>query len=173
MILFIFRNQISLLISAIGVCVKFGKIGLISLISVLFFSCSSTKESTSENSTDQEVYVFDDVENVDENSHEAVEVTVTQKVNEETKTEPEPIDQVKPEIEYIVQVGAFSTKEKADIFISQVKNKTSYTLISKFRETVKLFVVQLPPFNTRAEAEKVRNELWKTDEFSDAFIVTN
>lgn len=152
---------------------KFINIGQIFLISVLFFSCSSTKETTSENSADQEVYVFDDVENVNENSHEAVEVTVTQKVSEETKTEPEPIDQVEPDTEYIVQVGAFSKKEKADTFISLVKNKTSYTLVSKFSETVKLFVVQLHPFNTRAEAEKVRNELWNIDEFSDAFIVTN
>ena len=148
-------------------------IGLIFLLSTLSISCSSTKESTSENSTDQDVYVFDDVEQVDENSHEAIEVTATQKVSDKTNVEPtQPIELVKPEIKYIVQVGAFSKGEKADSFISQVKNKTTYPLISNYSEEVELFVVQLPPFNTRTEAEEVRNQLWKIDEFQDAFIVT-
>jgi hypothetical protein len=41
-----------------------------------------------------------------------------------------------------------------------------------YSDSVKLWVVQLPPFSNREDAETVRNNLWQMKEFKDAFIVT-
>ena len=133
---------------------------------ILSFSiaCSTSKETTSDTQNDgQEVYVFDDVSNVDTISHEAIEVVVAQEV--ET---PVPTTNMET---FIVQVGAFSTIEKANNYVTNVKDKISYQLNVIPNEKVGLFLVQLSPFNSRGEAEKVRNDLWNIPQFADAFIV--
>ena len=90
---------------------------------ILFtLACSSSKESTSDtNSSDQEVYVFDDVSDVtyvpEETtttavSHEAIEVTTEQKVEP-----PPPPPAASPQVvedNYVIQIGAFATREKAE-----------------------------------------------------------
>ncbi len=152
-------------------------------ILLLFFTlaCSSTKETTkqSDNSA-EEVYVFDDVSDVpdvDTTSHEAVEVTVEQKVETTppppVSTQPVPVAPVPTVVEdgYIVQVGAFSTRDKAENFINSAKKSISYKLNTKYIEKTGFYAVQLRPFKTRKEAEEVRNELWNNAQFSDAFIV--
>lgn len=141
------------------------------LLIIYTVACSSSKESASDtNSNEQEVYIFDDVSEVDNEaiSHEAVEVTTTEKVES-----PTPAEQVSPIVEggYTVQVGAFSTKEKAENFLRDVNSKIDYNLNIINSNKSGLFVVQLPIFDSRAEAEKVRNELWNIPQFSDAFIV--
>lgn len=151
-------------------------------IFLLFFTlaCSSTKESTKQSSSsNEEVYVFDDVSDVpdvDTTSHEAVEVTVEKKI----ETTPTPVSAQPVTVAsaptivqngYIVQVGAFSTRDKAENFISSVKRSINYTLNTRYIEKTGFYAVQLPPFKTRKEAEKVRNELWNSAQFSDAFIV--
>ena len=144
------------------------------LLIIFTVACSSSKESASDtNSNEQEVYIFDDVSEVDNEaiSHEAVEVTTTEKV--ESPTPVAPNEQVSHIVEggYTVQVGAFSTKEKAENFLRDVNSKIDYNLNIINSNKSGLFVVQLPIFNSRAEAEKVRNELWNIPQFSDAFIV--
>ena len=69
-------------------------------------------------------------------------------------------------------MGAFSTKDKAEKFVSENKSKLTYGTVISYSESVKLFVVQIPGFTTKEEAEKVRNKLWETAVFKDAFIVT-
>ncbi|VAX18750.1 hypothetical protein MNBD_IGNAVI01-2226 [hydrothermal vent metagenome] len=157
------------------------KIFLFIFLLLFTFACSSTKETTKQsNSPDEEVYVFDDVSDVpdvDTTSHEAVEVILEQKAE---PTPPPPVSaQTVPvapvlatvENGYIVQVGAFSTRDKAESFVKGAKNTISYPLHVKYIEKTGFYAVQLSPLKTRKEAEKVRNELWKNAQFSDAFIV--
>lgn len=152
---------------------------LIFMLLILFtLACSSTKESTSDtNSSDQEVYVFDDVSDVtyvpEETtttavSHEAIEVTTAQKV------EPPPPPAASPQViedNYVIQIGAFATREKAESLLKNAENKIKYQLNVSKSERNDFFVVQLSPFNSREAAEKARNELWNIPQFKDAFIV--
>lgn len=136
---------------------------LFSLIIILLMSaCSSSEETTESNQEESqpEVYVFDDITGAED---------TTQTVDETVPEEP----QVESHLtQYFVQVGAFTTKERAEQFQNENSSKTSYPMNISYSGDVKLFVIQLPPFASRAEAEKVRNELWQTSTFKDAFIVT-
>ena len=136
---------------------------ILSFTFILFTACSSSEETTTETTqaeTQPEVYVFDDV------------TEPADSVNEVKETiPPEPVVE-SPAAKYIVQVGAFTTKERAEQFYNENSSKISYPMNISYSDEVKLFVVQLPAFSTREEAEKVRNELWQTSTFKDAFIVT-
>lgn len=155
------------------------RIILVLIVGLVITSCTSTQQTTEQKPKEQEIYVFDDanVKNAKDTVKAAVEKVVTEKAAEQVVKEP--IAEVKKEIpvlkemNYIVQLGAFSSKEKAEKFVSENKSKLNYELRILFSEAVKLFVVQLPPYATKEEAEKVRNKLWETAVFKDAFIVTN
>ncbi len=161
---------------------------LLGFVFLLIFtvSCSSSKESTSDsNSSEQEVYVFDDVSDVSgvsavseksdvsvdnsSTSHEAVEVPTEQKVVEPAQFVPVS----KKEGKYTVQIGAFSSAEKADKFIKDIQSTINYPLIAKVNPKTGLFVVQVSSFQTREDAVSVRDKLKKISKFKDAFIVTN
>ena len=135
---------------------------LFSVVALFISSCSSSEDTTesSKEESQAEVYVFDDV-----TENEDTTTAVTEQITEQPVVESY-ITQ------YFVQVGAFTTKERADQFYKENSSKISYPLNISYSEEVKLFVVQLPPFTTKAEAEKVRNELWQNVIFKDAFIVT-
>lgn len=152
---------------------KFNRFLIFIVLIIFSVSCSSSKESASDtNSSDQEVYVFDDVSDVKDEttSHEAIEVTTTQNV--ETPPEEEAVQQTQlVEDNYTVQVGAFSTRGKAENFVKDAKNIIKYQLNISQSKINGLFIVQLPQFKTRETAEKTRNELWNITQFKDAFIV--
>ncbi|GAB4128832.1 MAG: hypothetical protein Fur0015_02640 [Ignavibacteriales bacterium] len=122
----------------------------------LFYACSSSEQTTNVPQV-KETYVFDDVSEKEAKDVKPVENAVNS-----------PKDNIS-EV-FIVQLAAFSTEDKADKFILENKSKIKYSLIKKFSEKVNLYVVQIPPFTSRGEAEKVRNELWKSETFKDAFI---
>ena len=120
-------------------------------------SCSSSKQSTDINSdkTDS-LYVFDNIP-VDSTKDENLVVIPK-------------ISNVKL---YIVQIGAFTTKEKAEDFTDKIRNKINYNIEIEYSQSVNLYVVQIKPFYDKKEdAEAVRNKLWKIDEFKDAWILT-
>jgi cell division protein FtsN len=74
---------------------------------------------------------------------------------------------------YIVQIGAFSTRDKAESFSGIAKIKLNYDMTIKYNDVKELYVVQLsPPFTSRSEAEKVKNDIRQYKEYNDAFIVT-
>ncbi len=74
---------------------------------------------------------------------------------------------------YLVQIGAFTTKDRADEFVAKNKVKVQDELKVIFNPTVNLYVVQLAThFSSHEDAEKVRNQLWNDNEFKDAWIVT-
>lgn len=135
---------------------------LSALVLLLFLSaCSTVNTTNSTKAPDNEVYVFDDASDLEE------------ELEEETPVEEPVVVKSAPEVKtiFIVQVGAFSTKGRAERFKQENSSKLSYELKISYSSKVGLFVVQLPEFETRTEAESVRNKLWKDKVFSDAFIL--
>jgi hypothetical protein len=74
---------------------------------------------------------------------------------------------------YVVQVGAFSNLERAKDFAEQSRFKLNKDIKVEFSEKKNLYVVWIhPPYELKSLAESYRNELWKYEEFKDAWIVT-
>lgn len=121
--------------------------------------CSSSEETTTEDGNEQDIYVFDDISNYE-----------LETVDESQNSETDEMEQSAGN--FIVQVGAFSSEERAKRFVLENQPKTDWEMSISYSTTVRLYVVQLPPFSTRTEAEKVRNVLWQNDAFKDAFIIT-
>jgi len=134
------------------------------ILLIYLVGCSAMQESEKDNSNEkQNVYVFDDISTSDTTSTEAKDVTeasISKKDTSETSFQF-----------FIVQVGAFSTLEKAETFVEATKGKTDYELNIHYSDEKKLHVVQLPPFRTKEKAEEVRDKLWKISDFNGAFIV--
>ncbi len=127
--------------------------------SLFLYSCSSSEETTKDSNTADSVYVFDEI------PADTIEV----------KKPDEPIIFLPQETHkyYIVQIGAFTTKEKAEDFAAASREKLKKDIIVIYSNDNNLYVVQLTDlFSTRTEAEKVRNELWKTKTYQDAWILT-
>jgi len=133
---------------------------------LVFYACSGTQETTTANSDDQEIYIFDDVSN-DEDS-----VTVEEPVIEAFEISVDTVETVVSRAnEFVVQLGAFTTEERAKRFVTLNKSKITWRMSISYSTKVLYWVVQLQPFTTRIEAEKVRNSLWEMETFRDAFIV--
>ena len=127
------------------------------VLGLLISGCSASQETTEkEKEEEAEVFVFDEVPE-----------NVTQ-VPEVKTTTPDP----QPPY-FIVQIGAFTSKDKADSFAVESRQITNNEVEVKFSGAVNLYVVQVKPyFKTRAEAESVRNKLWNTEGYQDAWIIT-
>jgi len=137
---------------------------------VILSACTSSQQVSEQKPKEQEIYVFDapDVKN-NKDTVSAKSVIVKELTIKDT------VKNNAPELKgtfYTVQLGAFSSMDKADKFVSENKTKLNYETKIFFSEAVKLYVIQIPLFNTKEEAEKVRNKLWENPVFKDAFIVT-
>ncbi|QQS37980.1 MAG: SPOR domain-containing protein [Ignavibacteriales bacterium] len=136
---------------------------IVGLIVVFIISgCSSSDQMTDDEETNNEsngeVYVFDEV---------PVDSTVEIKIPES----PKPI--VKKASHYLVQIGAFTTRQKAELFADKSKNIISDEILVTYRHEVNLFVVQLTEkFADKNEAVKKRNSIKIFDDFKDAWVVT-
>jgi len=127
-----------------------------------FWGCSAIQESETKNDGNaNNVYVFDDI-SVKDSSNNAAEEIIKPEVTENTKFEM-----------YIVQIGAFSTKEKAVTFLNSIKDKTDRDFNVLLNDQSNLYVIQLTPFRTREEAEQVRDDLRNIKELEGTFIVPN
>ncbi len=123
--------------------------GVLLLLSVC---CSSSKQNTDEESDDSGVYVFDEVPSSDS----------FQIDNEEYDLN----------FNFFVQIGAFSTMKSAEDFTEVSADSLNKELEIKYNRISNLYTVRLVElFNSRIEAEKIRNELWQDDKFKDAWIV--
>jgi predicted metal-dependent TIM-barrel fold hydrolase len=133
-------------------------ISLLILISVIFYSCGGTEQTGNDNIGNQandSVYVFDQPV-LDNNIAEQPKVTPSSR---EAKY-------------YVVQIGAFTTKDKADKFTEEAKKLLKNKIEISYSSDINLYVVQLtPPYNKKEVAEKVRNNLWKIEKFKDAWIL--
>lgn len=144
------------------------KISLIGL-SLILFSCVSTEYVTEDKKADDtEIYVFDDVSNID-----TTKIIKKENLPENFGTKENAKEEVKAEInyKYTVQVGAFTTKERAEIFINQNQNKTSFPLQIFYNQSTKLYSVQIPPYSTKEEADKIRDVLKNFPPFQEAFTI--
>ena len=141
-------------------------------IPLILFACSSSEQTTQENQKKEpQVYVFDDVSKVDTTRTDTTKVESKElqpEVLEEQKTEPLPPPLI-PE-KFLVQVGAYSTKERAEIFINENQSKIQQKMEVFYIGKVKLFIVQLPPFPNREDAEKVKDNIRQIPAFKDAFV---
>jgi len=123
--------------------------GVLLLLSV---SCSSSKQNTDEESDDSGVYVFDEVPSGDSFQIDNEEIDLN--------------------FNFFVQIGAFTTKASAEEFAEESAITLKKELEIKYNSISKLYTVRLVElFNSRIEAEKIRNELWQDDKFKDAWIV--
>lgn len=117
-----------------------------------FFGCTGSQQSTEED----KVYVFDEIPK--ENTIEAPKTGVYPNLNETY---------------YVVQIGAFTSKDRADQFAEMSKTKIKNDISITYSDAVKLYVVQINPFyKSKREAELVRDEIRQIPDFSDAWIVT-
>jgi len=146
---------------------------IITLLILSLYACSSTGEAqkSQEEKAAQDVYVFDSVSPT-EDSLTAAKDSVPNVVPDTVNIERNLNSILKKNVKYFVQVGAFTTRARAERFVTLNKEKITFPMEITYNEKVKLFVVRLPFFRSREEAEKVRNALWKSDDFKDAFIVT-
>ena len=75
---------------------------------------------------------------------------------------------------YIIQIGAFSTLEKAKEFSEFSRAKLKKDIKVEFKENKKLYVVQIYPYyNDKKKAETYRRELINYKEYKDAWIATS
>lgn len=125
------------------------------IIVIFIAGCSATEQTVTKEEipVEEEIYVFDDIE------RDAVELE--NQIIEATK-----------EMSYVVQVGAFSSKDKAEQFVKENQSKIHQQMSIIFKEDINLFAVQLPALETKDEAETLRNKLWQIPVFNDAFIIT-
>jgi cell division protein FtsN len=147
---------------------------LVILISFILPSCSSSEETIKkeEENIEEEVYVFDEVPPDTSADIEEPEY----KIPSDNVSDVEEPERSVPSISktyYKVQIGAFTTKEKAEEFVSGNRVKLQEDLDVTYNEEVHLYVVQLSSsFISKEEAEEVRNQLWQMEEYKDAWIVT-
>jgi cell division septation protein DedD len=157
------------------------------IVGFLLGGCAAQKQATKDEKNKNDVYVFDQIGHQDKNektdkselSVDSAKVAAVDSLNNgdtETTVKEDKAKDNAPTVEtpklYFVQLGAFTTQERAEEFIKEAEdllNEKSFTIT--FSDEKELFLVQLPPFKDKKEAEKVRNRLWKYQQFKDAFIV--
>ncbi len=152
---------------------KFKLFFIYTIIPFIFAACSATqqttetvKDKTPEKTPKDSLYVFDSVPAADTAS---AENTLPPKKTQDRQANPQRMTMTY----YVVQIGAFTTKEKADEFAASSKSKIKYNIDVNYNPDVKLFVVQLlPEYTSHSDAERVRNEIWQQQAFKDAWIST-
>jgi hypothetical protein len=132
---------------------KLNSLLFVTFVTILFGACSSSKDTTEKNNNgEEEVYVFDEVPASDSFQ----------------------IDNAEDDLNYnfFVQIGAFTTKISAEDFAKDGVRTLNKEFEVKYSSISNLYTVRLKEFfNSRIEAEKIRNELWQDDKFKDAWIV--
>lgn len=124
------------------------------IISILLLGCTAAQRPNEQEQ--EQVYIFDTIP-----EEKTIEPTKTGEFPDIAQTY------------FVVQVGAYTTKDKADSFTEMSKKKSNYKFNVVYSDNLKLYLVQVIPFfKQRSEAEIVRNNLWKMSEFVDAWILT-
>jgi len=117
--------------------------------------CSSSQQTQTTDTGKDSVYVFDSIPDSEQEDIPAIEY---------------------PDMGmtyYVLQIGAFTTKERAKKFAEDSKQLLPFDVKTSFSKQNNLYVVQLSKYYTsRSEAETVRNDLWKNEKFKDAWILT-
>ncbi len=120
--------------------------------SLFFTSCSSSEKIGKEKEKEDEIYIFDEVP------------------PEDSYTFEKPVNKVK--LLYVIQIGAFSTRERAELFAEKSRRDLNRGIAISYNDDVNLFVVRLEEmFSSKVEAERVRANLWQMEEYNDAWII--
>ena len=127
-----------------------------SIISMIYLSACSSSQQTQDTNTGQDsIYVFDSVPDSESDEIQSLDY---------------------PDMGmtyYIVQIGAFTSEERAKSFAEESRQVLPYNVKTSFSRQNNLYVVQISDYYTsRSEAESVRNNLWKNEKFRDAWILT-
>jgi hypothetical protein len=126
------------------------------LFPILFLiSCSSSIEETREEEigNGDENYVFDNIP------------VRKDKVEEELPVEEKSF--------FKIQIGAFTSKQRAEIFAKESEKKLDREVEFFYSSSVNLFVVQLKErFYTKKGAETTRNQLKDIEDYRDAWIIS-
>ncbi len=161
------------------------KLIIYGILITAFTGCATGKvDNENAGKSGEEIYVFDDVTDVDtagvqtalnisEETTDSNAITDTAGYYSESETLSDTLSVAGAEThKYFVQLGAFSSLEKANNFVNSVQQEFEFPLEIKFKENVNLFAVMTKAFATREEAELLKEKLRKTKTFADAFIVT-
>ena len=159
---------------------------IVSLTACSIFQ-STEKDSQKETSNDSadEVYVFDEVsENeVDNKAVKTIEKELEKSKSEKVKnnTEVDVFDETvvnndrqfqSASNKFYLQLGAFSTLKRAEIFVNDNNSKINLVLAIIYNPNTELYTVRSSAYNTKPEVEKIRDDFWKKNLYRDAFIVT-
>ena len=128
---------------------------IVLIISCFFISCSSSEETqVKKQEIDKDtVYVFDEIPPEDIFEFEA---PAQHSFNV-----------------YVVQIGAFSSFDRAKDFADKSWNKLNKEIKVEYKGAKNLYVVWIyPTFQDKSSAEDFRNEIQGSGEFKDAWIVT-
>ncbi len=131
---------------------------VVALCIIFLYGCSSTEETQKDGEEKkEEVYIFDEI---------PTDTLVVSKQEEKNTTPPTTTAWL-----YYVQVGAFTTEQKAQEFAASSKKILGKDLTVSFSKDSSLYVVRLSPTKTKEEADKLRDEIKKYKEFQDVFVV--
>ncbi len=170
---------------------------LIIIISLsLLSACSIFKSSEQEETTDKnkpdEVYVFDEVSDTSNNSAEIDDLKKEvdksmqkEKIQQDQQTQQQNENQEVSQNEetvfdaptaqknsFYLQLGAFSTLNRAEQFIKDNESKVPFKMSIVFNNQKGLYTVRSSAYKTKPEAEMIRDGFWRQNMFKDAFIVT-
>jgi len=139
----------------------------LTLLATFLIACSNSQETVkSTPKKENDVQLLDD-----QKINDSLRTVVPQKIDTLAVNKEIPKENPNISKKYIVQIGAFSSNERARSFINENQPKVAQQMKIVFRDQVKLYTVQLPPFTSYEEAQKVRDSLWNTPSFKDAFIL--
>ena len=136
------------------------------LFSLLLSACSSTQQTTQTKTEPKDsLYVFD-----------KVPVDTTKPVILSKEAAPAEESQNIQNIQtpyYLVQIGAFTSKDRAQEFVDKTQSRLNQQVKITLNPDINLFVVRLAKiYTTYDNAEKVKDNLRQQEAFKDAWVVT-
>ncbi|HUX92888.1 MAG TPA: SPOR domain-containing protein [Ignavibacteriaceae bacterium] len=136
------------------------------LFSLLLSACSSTQQTTQTKTEPKDsLYVFDKV---------PVDTTKPVILSKEAAPaeEAQNIQNIQTPY-YLVQIGAFTSKDRAQEFVDKTQSLLNQQVKITLNPDINLFVVRLAKiYTTHDNAEKVKDNLRQQEAFKDAWVVT-
>lgn len=157
------------------------------LLAVIFSACSifqSTEKVDEVTSNDniEEVYVFDEVSESEDNSKkinelkEEVEKTFSSEnenietVDSEDNFSSEPL--LSSENSFYLQLGAFSSLKRAEQYTKENDSLVPFKLSIIFNKNNSLYTVRSSAYSTKEEVIRIRDKFKSQNLFTDSFIIT-
>ena len=158
-------------------------IGLISFSACsIFQTTENEKQSNSSGESTDEVYVFDEVSEEEVNTDKTKELNnqleaVKESSNQESDVFEETVNDANSQItnestKFYLQLGAFSTLKRAEIFVTENDSKIDFPLSIMYNSKTSLYNVRSTPYSSKSEVQVIKDRFWKMNMFKDAFIVT-